>query len=123
MTELALDSNKGNYQIRSYEPGKLIINDQTYNQSVVISMTELILWQPQSFPDLKSEDFQWIADQQPEIFILGTGEKQIFPSGHLFDLLADKNIGVEVMNTAAACRTFNVLASEGRKVIAALLIH
>lgn len=120
--DLSLDSNKGNYQIRSYEPGKVTINDKVYTQSVVVSLSNLILWRPQSMKELTSADFEIVLAQDSEIVILGTGTKQIFPSPQQLQLLSEKNMGVDVMTTAAACRTYNVLASEGRKVVAALLL-
>lgn len=120
--ELTEDHNQGKYQIRSYTPGSVTINEEIYTQSVLLSMNELVLWKPQTFAELASEDFQTIAEQMPEVVILGTGEHQQFPHLSILAPLINKNIGVEVMDTAAACRTFNVLAAEGRNVLAALLL-
>ena len=76
--ELTPDSSKGSYQVRSYTPGKVTINTEVYNQSIVVSLNNLVVWQPNSFADLKPEDFQVILEQKPQIILLGTGEKQIF---------------------------------------------
>lgn len=121
--ELNLDFSKGRYQIRSYEPGKLVVNDTIYNKSVIISLTTLKPWQPQTFAELTVNAFTDILALQPKIVILGTGEKQLFPSSLLLKPLIENNIGVEIMDTAAACRTFNVLTAEGREVVAALLLR
>lgn len=120
--ELSLDFSQGKYQIRSYEPGRLVINTETYTQSIIVSLNDLSLWPPNSFAELQPNHLEAILVLQPQIVLLGTGEKQIFPPPELLAVFADKNIGVEVMNTAAACRTFNVLVSEGRNVAAGLLI-
>lgn len=121
--ELIPDHSKGAYQIHSYDPGKLVINSVAYTQSIVVSLDNIVPWSPASFSALKREDFQVLLDQKPQIILLGTGIKQIFPPPELLNLLAEKNIGIEVMSTAAACRTFNVLAAEGRQVVAGLLIR
>lgn len=120
--EINLEPNRGQYQIQNYFPGKLIINNQVYEHSLIITQTELINWEPQKFQNLKPEDFDEIYKLKPEIILLGTGEKQEFLPASLMQKLAAKKLSVEVMNTHAACRTFNVLVSEGRNVAAALII-
>lgn len=124
--ELTQDYSQGQYQIRSYSPGSVTINDKTndkiYTKSILVSMSAVMLWKPQTFAQLKAKDFQIIADQTPEVVILGTGERQQFPDPSILAPLINKNIGVEVMDTSAACRTFNVVAAEGRNVVAALLL-
>jgi uncharacterized protein len=120
--QLNLEPQHGSYQIRSYQPGAVIINDKTYTQSVIVSATELFDWQPQSLSELTSEHLQVILERKPQLFILGTGEKQIFPPTATIAILINNKIGVEVMDTGAACRTFNVLIAEGRKVMAGLLL-
>lgn len=79
-------------------------------------------WNPQSISDFKTEHFSNFTEEQPEIILLGTGKKLIFPPQDCLSLLQQNNIGYEVMDTAAACRTFNVLAAEGRDVILAILM-
>lgn len=120
--KLILDIPKGGYQIQSYTPGHLTINNKIYTHSVVVAKNTLLDWEPQSLAELNSLHFQAIADQKPEVVILGTGEHLEFPPASIFELLINKNIGFEIMNTAAACRTFNVLIAEERKAIAALLL-
>lgn len=120
--KLILDTPKGNYQIQSYAPGKITINNQVYTHSVVVSNNTLAPWGPQSFTELKSLDFQSIAEQTPEVVLVGTGEHLELLATRVLELLINKNIGFEIMSTAAACRTFNVLIAEERKVVAALLL-
>ncbi len=121
--QLTQDYGHGQYQIRSYEPGKIIINEQTYTQSLIVTFTTLIHpWRPQTLSELKPEDFAIVLEQDPEVFLLGTGKQLVFPASQLFENFNAKQIGVEVMDTAAACRTFNVLCAEDRRVVAALLL-
>lgn len=121
--QLIQDYGHGQFQIRSYEPGKIEINDKTITQSLIVTLTDLLHpWRPQNLSELKPEDFDLILEQNPEVVLLGTGKQLIFPPAHLFAAINAKQIGVEIMDTAAACRTFNVLCAEGRKVVAALLL-
>jgi uncharacterized protein len=120
---ISRDKNKGSYEIREYEKGKIVINDSTYYHSVIVTSHELITnWRPQTFHDLLINDFEIIYKLNPEILLVGTGIAQLFPNPQIFSKLYEKNIGVEVMNTSAACRTFNVLMSESRNAAAALLL-
>jgi uncharacterized protein len=80
-------------------------------------------WAVTDFESLSAADFGFIAELKPEIVILGTGAAQRFPSPALARALAAAGAGVEVMDSRAACRTYNILATEGRKVAAAILIE
>ena len=79
-------------------------------------------WAPGGFESLRVEDFERIAALGPELVLLGTGTRQRFPKPALLRPLIERRIGIETMNTAAACRTYNVLLSEDRAVVAALLL-
>jgi uncharacterized protein len=111
------------YAIRSYQAGQVTINDQAYTKSLVLAPKQLITdWPPQSADELTEADFNLLTELEPDLVLLGTGERQVFPPLSLYAPLLQQNIAVEVMNTGAACRTFNILAAEGRKVIAALMM-
>lgn len=113
----------GRHFIRSYAPGVVKINDTIYNSSVVLTPEEILAdWPPSAFTDLASSHFDAIAARKPEVVILGTGTRLKFPSPAVLAPLTRAGVGVEVMDTAAACRTYNILASDGRKVVAALLM-
>ena len=119
----AEDDNPGRYQIRSYSAGEIAVNDERLTRSLVVSAARLIRdWPPQRFEDITREDLGIAAGLDPEILILGTGARVRFPHPSLVAGLQAQGIGVEVMDTAAACRTYNVLASEQRHVVAALLM-
>ncbi|MBA2654748.1 MAG: Mth938-like domain-containing protein [Gammaproteobacteria bacterium] len=119
---LTKDHNHGDYEIRSYQVGEIKINDQTYSKSLIVGAHQLENWTPQCFQQLTPQDFEKILDFKPNIVLVGTGEKLLFPEAKLLRSLYEHQVGVEIMATHAACRTFNVLMSEGRNVVAALLI-
>jgi uncharacterized protein len=122
--QLSQDPNHGKFYIRSYSPGKIVVNNHSYDRSIVLTSTRLIDdWSPQQINQLKPADFTDIAQENPEVVLLGTGRQQHFPPAAIMATLIEHNIGYEIMDTAAACRTYNVLVAEGRKVTAALLIE
>jgi uncharacterized protein len=122
--ELVLDSSNSKYQIRSYEPGKLLINEKSFSQSIIITPTNLIHpWHPQNIAELLATHLKEIIKLQPDIVLIGTGALWQMIKPELLATLYQAHIGVEVMDTAAACRTFNILAAEERNVAAALLIR
>ncbi len=100
------------------------INQQRHTpQSLLVTPDTIITtWLVTRFDALTTEHFEQILFQQPEIVLLGTGNRPRFPHPRLNAPLINANIGLEVMDTKAACRTYNILASEGRKVLVALLM-
>ena len=78
---------------------------------------------PATFADLTPAHFDRLGANQPELVIFGSGQRLRFPSPGLLRGLIERGIGVETMDTMAACRTYNILAGEGRKVVAALLLE
>ncbi len=123
MSQLNLDQNKGNYQIRGYRTGLIHINEQTYTTSLIIGPHDLIEnWSPKTINELTPDMLISAAALKPDILLIGTGEKHALVSPSLYGELINQGIGVEVMSTGAACRTFNALISEDRNVVAALII-
>lgn len=124
MTSLNLDENNAIYQIRAFKPGTIQINETTFNKSLIVSSHQLITdWPPQSASELTSQSFASIIPLKPDVLLIGTGAQLIFLPESLYGELINLGIGVEVMNTGAACRTFNALTAEDRNVIAALLLN
>lgn len=118
-----LDNNIGKYQINAYQPGQVIINKQIYTNSIIITPEQIITnWAPQSFAEITADNLKIILDKVPQIVIIGTGEQQHFLDQELLLPFLQQRIGIEIMNTDAACRTYNVLMSEGRNVVAALVL-
>ncbi len=121
---ITLETNNNSYHIRGYAAGDILINETHYHRSLIVSPLQLITdWPPQSNAELTEESFNIVMELEVEVVIFGSGEHLQFPSPKILAPFAEKGIGVEVMNTRAACHTYNVLMSEGRKVVAALLIR
>lgn len=116
------DSPAGN-SIQSFRRGEIIVNERKINCSVIITVDEIVEWDLQRFDAITAEHIDQLAGYLPEIIILGTGERQQFPAPHITAGLLSQGIGVEIMNTDAACRTFNVLLSEDRRVVAAMILE
>jgi uncharacterized protein len=120
--QLSRETSDALYQIQAYEEGVIIINGEKYASSLLLMPNTLIApWGPEDITGLKAEHFESLLVYQPELVLLGTGKTLSFPSPVLFQALTQKQVGVEVMDTKAACRTYTLLASEGRQVVAVLL--
>jgi uncharacterized protein len=103
-------------------PGWVRVGAQSYSESLVIVPDGIVTpWVP-TFEALSEADFDRIQMLAPEIVLLGTGAKQRFPHPRLYRALTDARIGVEVMDSAAAARTYNIIAAEGRRPAAALIL-
>jgi uncharacterized protein len=109
--------------VTSYDARGVEINAQRYEYSLMV-MPEVAPrpWPVARFEDLTAEHFALLDQDQPDVIILGTGEKQRFVQPKLTAALAARRVGVESMDSHAACRTYNILMSEGRKVTLALII-
>jgi uncharacterized protein len=121
--KIHLESGMGQNLIRAYAPGRITINEEVYTTSLIVTPHQVVTpWPPVSFADLLAGHFEMITPLQPEVVILGTGAQQQFPAPSLIRSLVEARIGIEVMDTGAACRTYNFLMSDGRRVVAALLM-
>lgn len=120
--QLDLDRTDGNF-IHSFERGRLRINNRLLTEPVIVTASEIFTdWSPPDFPDLDITSFATALQQEPDVILFGTGMTQQFPSPVVMTGIMKRGIGFEVMDTAAACRTFNVLSAEERRVVAALLL-
>jgi uncharacterized protein len=110
--------------ISGYGPGWIGLGNKKIYSSVVIgSLGTFFAWDCKRFEQLSAAHFAQLADLDTELVIFGSGEQLRFPQAAWIRPLVDKQTGVETMDTAAACRTYNVLAAEGRNVAVALLIE
>ena len=108
--------------ITGYGPGWIAVDKQNHETSLLVGARGLLqAWGPKTFEELTAADFEELAKLEPEVIIFGAGAKNRFPPPAWLKPLMEKRIGLESMDTASACRTYNVLAGEGRNVIAALL--
>jgi uncharacterized protein len=111
------------YVLRGTSEAGVLVNQEVLSRSFLLSPHELVQdWRPTSAQDLLAEDMQAVLAFEPALVLLGTGPRQRFPSAAAMAALLTRGIGIEVMDNAAAARTFNVLATEGRKVVAAFLV-
>lgn len=121
--QLTLENPDFRYLLRGVGADGVLVNDQTLNRSFILTPHELLEnWRPVSSQDLLAEDMQALLDLNPVLVILGTGARQQFPSAAVMAACLTRGIGIEVMDNAAAARTFNVLATEGRKVVAGFIV-
>ena len=107
--------------ITGYGEGYVAVNGERRESSVIVLPDRLVAWEAREFSELAPEHFRVFEALEVEIVLLGTGPTQRFPHPRLTAALAAKRIGLEVMDVQAACRTYNILVAEERKVAAALL--
>jgi uncharacterized protein len=120
--KLHLSRLSGVNQITGHGPGHVLVNGIRHETSLVVLPDEVVTTWAASFENLAAPHFDVLAIRAPEIVLLGSGPRIRFPSPALYAGLVKARIGVEVMDTAAACRTYNILAAEGRRVAAALIL-
>jgi uncharacterized protein len=110
--------------IRSYSDSELRIGDRLVQRSCLVSAEQLVTdWPPASFAELAPAHLEAIFALAPELVLLGTGPTQRFASAELRGEFVRRGVGLEVMELGAACRTFNVLVQEERRVLAALFLR
>lgn len=123
MTSFSLDNNPALYQIRGFKPGQIQVNDKILTRSLIISAQQLLEnWTPTCAAEITQETLTQAAALKPAILLIGTGKTPHFLPLEIYGNLLNQGIGVEVMDTAAACRTYNALTSENREVVAALVL-
>ena len=109
--------------VRACDDGQITVGEQIYRRSLILTPERVLPdWRPRGYEEITEQDFDVALSLQPEIILLGTGPTLCFPPAKLSAGILATGTGFEVMDTAAACRTYNILLSEKRKVIAALLL-
>jgi uncharacterized protein len=122
--KLNLDANPNLNLVTGYGADHLMINKVRHDGNLLVTSDRVVTgWAQGGFDALRPEDFEAVRALEVEIVIIGTGARQRFPRPQIMRPLIDARIGFEVMDFAAACRTYNILASEGRSVAAALLFE
>lgn len=108
--------------IQGYRDGWVQVNNIRHTGSLLITHSGVVApWPCARFSDLTAEHFEGLLTHQPELVLFGSGRQLRFPHPSLYACLISRGIGMETMSTGAACRTFNILAQEGRRVTVALL--
>jgi uncharacterized protein len=120
--KLHRDQISSAYRVTAYGPGYISINDERITTSLVVTPGRIIRdWAPNDFSEIDHASFAVLDELEAEVVLLGTGASQQFPQAQLQSALMARGIGIEIMDTAAACRTYNILMAEGRTVVAMLL--
>ena len=110
--------------VQAYGPGWVQVAQERVQHSIVLDSTGArFAWHCQRFEELSPAHFEQLAQLQPELVIFGSGTRLRFPTAALTRSLIERQIGLETMDVQAACRTYNVLAGEGRRVVVALLLE
>jgi uncharacterized protein len=121
--KLHASTTKQYQTVTGYDDSGVEINAERFNYSlIVMPETPPRAWNVPTFEALTEEHFAAIGRDDPDVVILGTGERQRFVHPRLIGSLAERRIGVECMDSKAACRTYNILMGEGRKVTLALIL-
>ena len=110
------------YSITAYDIGYVEINNKIINSTCIVSPNYAGKWEINDFQTLSVEQIADLIALKPEIILLGTGTKHMLPNEPLLKTLVNTHIGFEIMNTTAACRTYNILMNEGRNVVAGLFM-
>lgn len=117
------DRSEGVNIITRHDASSIWVGSTSFNHSLLVpSQGSVVAWPPREVAELMAAHFEQALELAPELVIFGSGARLQFVSPALHRCLIERRIGIETMDTAAACRTYNVLASEGRKVLAALLL-
>ena len=120
---LHLNTNTSQKLFTGHGKGYVAINGRQFQQPVVVMAGQVRTdWPASDFVSLEAKHFDYFLELKPEILLFGTGPKQQFARPELYRELVKARIGIEFMDTPAACRTYNILVAEDRHVIAAVLI-
>ena len=121
--QLTLENPDFKYLLRGADGSGALVNDRRLSTSFLVSPSMLIEdWHPRCAAELRVEDMAAILALEPSVVLIGSGGSLVFPSAEVMAACLTRGIGIEVMDNAAAARTFNVLATESRKVVAGFLL-
>ena len=124
MVKFTLESAAAGNLIRGYSERELRIGVQRIERSCIVTPERLITdWEPATFADLEPQHLETLFALAPELVLLGTGAVQRFATRQVRAAFVQRRVGLEVMQLGAACRTFNVLLQEERRVAAALFLR
>ncbi len=119
---LAENSASDHYAINAYEDDSISVSNKEYKHSFLLSPTSITDWPVSSLAEFTTEHCAKILALKPQVVLLGTGAKQIFPSPEIYAFFGKHQIGLEVMANHAACRTYNILAAEDRDVVVGFIL-
>ncbi len=120
--KLQLASISREKMFTAHGAGYVSVNGERYEKPIIVTAAQVLAWVAPDFAALDEAHFAPVLALRPEVLLLGAGGQLRFPPKHVYRSLIEARIGVECMDTVAACRTYNILVAEGRKVAAAILI-
>ncbi len=121
--ELVQERPDFEYVLRGADGDRVLVNERTLTSSCIVAPNALVTdWPVKTVAELDDAALAPLFDLQPDVILLGTGERQAFPSAKVMAAVLQRGIGLEPMANAACARTYNVLAGEGRKVVAAFVL-
>jgi len=121
--KFAQESQDEGYIITAYGDNSVSVNGKTFEQSLILANTEFSEnWGITAIEQLTADHIEQVLSFDPELIIIGTGNKLVFPPVEIYAAIIQRGIGVDFMDTHAACRTYNILMSEGRGVVAGLIV-
>jgi uncharacterized protein len=119
--KFTLDARSDINLIRGYAPGEVRIGELVHHAPCIVTAQQLVLdWQVRDVASLAVADLGAVFALQPDVVLLGTGARQIFPQRAIRQAFSARRMGLEVMDLGAACRTYNILVQEDRRVAAVL---
>jgi len=122
MIDLTLERPGDHHFVRSVGESGIRVGDTIYTGPLILTPRQVMTgWPPATFAEIRAAHLEALFALDPEVALLGTGARQAFLAPDIMIEVYRRGIGLEVMTTDAACRTFNILASDGRHVVAALL--
>jgi uncharacterized protein len=121
--KIQLDGAPGRNTFTAYGEGYVMVNGVRHEANLIVLPDRILPWSASGFDALAADDFAELASLALEVVLLGTGARLRFPHPQVTRALVDARIGLEVMDMQAACRTYNILAAEERRVAAALLLR
>ena len=121
--KFAQDSQDEGYVITAYDKSSISINGKTFNTSLIVTTRQLQQnWDISAIESLQESHINQLLSYNPELIIIGTGNRLVFPAIEVYSAIIKRGIGVDFMDTRAACRTYNILMSESRDVVAGLIL-
>ncbi len=121
--KFAQDNQDEGYVITAYGDNSVSVNGKAFEQSLILANTEFSEnWGVVGIDQLAADHIEQVLSFNPELIIIGTGSRLVFPAVEIYSAIIKRGIGVDFMDTHAACRTYNILMSEGRGVVAGLIL-
>jgi uncharacterized protein len=111
------------HRIQGYEPGRIVIDGESHRAGLILTPDRIIPgWGPEDPEGLSEDDIAALVELSPQVIVIGTGRRQVFPAPAVYAAAMRCGVGVEIMDTGAACRTYNIVMAEGRRIVAGLMI-